>query len=278
MGLFGKKKSSRAILVVEPDELKLEDQVETDVPGLTLTVPRDGLKVDLVIVGESFKQDIVKAVSLAANGEWFDIYLMPESGNPYDKNAVRVMVGAHHVGYVSKESAKQWRKAHAAALEKGNLLAGQGKCISQDGQNYGVFGHIWIPEVAPKKAKEISAREVPLGTLALVRAKLHELEMAEDPASVAKLRSLTKQAVKACEPLKQHCSWINENSPHDDVSDAWAEVDDCVSSLDSALIEATYADDPEDVDILNDITNVYAALEEALQVSASKESPVHEGE
>lgn len=273
MGIFGKKKASPAMLVVEPDDLKLEDQTETDVPGLTLNVPRDGLKVDLVIVGESFKQDVVRAVAQAANGEWFDIYLMPENGNPYDKNAVRVMVGGHHVGYVSKDSAKQWRKAHAAAVERGNLLAGQGKCFSRDGENYGVFGHVWMPEMAPKKIKEISAREVPIGTLALVRAKLHELEMADEPASVAKLKMLTKQAVKACEPLKQHCSWINENSPHDDVSEAWAEVDDRLSDLDSALDEATYADDPEDVDILGLIGEVYAALEEALQVSARTDSP-----
>ena len=86
-------------------------------------------------------------------------------------------------------------------------------------------------------------------------------------------RSLTKQAIKACEPLKQHCSWINENSPHDDVSEAWAEVDDRLSDLDSALEEATYADDHEDVDILGLIGEVYAALEEALQVSARTDSP-----
>ena len=42
MGIFGKKKASRALLVVEPDDLKLKDQVETNVPGLTLTMPRDG--------------------------------------------------------------------------------------------------------------------------------------------------------------------------------------------------------------------------------------------
>lgn len=273
MGIFGKKKAMLAMLVVEPDDLKLEDQVETDVPGLTLTVPRDGLKVDLVIVGESFRQEIVRAVAQAANGEWFDIYLMPENGNPYDKNAVRVMVGRHHVGYVSKESAKKWRKAHAAAVERGDLLGGQGKCFSPDRQNYGVFGHVWMPQAAPKKAKEISAREVPLGTLALVRAKLHELEMADDPTSVAKLRTLTKQAVKACEPLKQHCRWMSENASHDDASDAWAEVDDRLSELDSALGEAADADDPEDVDILGLIGEVYAALEEALQVSASTDFP-----
>lgn len=273
MGIFGKKKASQAMLVVEPDDLKLEDQIATDVPGLILTVPRDGLKVDLEIVGESFKQDIVRAVARTANGEWFDIYLMPENGNPYDKNAVRVMVGGHHVGYVSKESAKQWRKAYAASVERGNLLAGQGKCFSRDGQNYGVFGHVWVPEAAPKKAKEISAREVPIGTLALVRAKLHELEMVDEPASVAKLRTLTKQAVKACEPLKQHCYWISENASNDDVSDAWAEVDDRLSELDSALVEATDADDPEDVDILGLVGEVYAALEEGLQVSARAESP-----
>jgi len=133
MGLFSKKPSA-PVVVVEPDDLRLEDEVETDVPGLSLKMPRDGLKVDLVIVGESFRQNEVKAVAKASSGDWFDIYLMPENGNPYDKNAVRVMVGRHHVGYVSKESAKKWRKVHAEAVERGELLGGQAKCFSRDGQ------------------------------------------------------------------------------------------------------------------------------------------------
>lgn len=271
MGLFSKKPQA-PVVVVEPDDLRLEDQVETDVPGLTLKMPRDGLKVDLDIVGESFRQNEVKAVAQASNGDWFDIYLMPENGNPYDKNAVRVMVGRHHVGYVSKESAKKWRKEHASALKRGELLGGQAKCFSRDGQSFGVFGHVWMPKTAPKQVRQLEAQEVPLGTLALARSKLHELEMADDPTTVIKLKSLTKQAAKACEPLKQHCLWITTNATDQDLREAWAELEDRISEVDSALDEAIHAEEPEDVDILGVIGEVHAALEEALQASANSRS------
>jgi hypothetical protein len=95
MGLFKKSKDKaqsltrgRQPLVIDPKDLKLPKEIPTDAPGVVFTHAPGSQKEDIDIVGESFRAENVAAVATAADGQWFDIYLVAEPTNQYDKNAI----------------------------------------------------------------------------------------------------------------------------------------------------------------------------------------------
>ncbi|MEI8083921.1 MAG: hypothetical protein WCI74_18950, partial [Actinomycetes bacterium] len=182
-------------------DLVLEKEIPTDVPGLTLTLAGGENKIDVPIVGESFRQDVIKAINTLTAGKYFQIYLICEEGNPHDKNAVGVWAGGQQVGYIAKDQAKKWNKRAADATANKQLLNGWGKCASQDGKTFGIFGYIWMPnQIAP------NPNEVPISQLtdkALVAAitKAEALDDANSPETVTQLKSLAKKGVKAFLPI-----------------------------------------------------------------------------
>jgi len=68
---------------------------------------------DFNIVGESYRQDEIAAVAggRTEDGVRLETHadLSPEANNPHDANAVAVSIDGHHVGYLSRADAIQYR-------------------------------------------------------------------------------------------------------------------------------------------------------------------------
>ena len=126
--IFGAKK-----VVIDPADLEIPDDIGTDKPGLTLKKAPIGQPVEIEIVGESFRAANIAAVAQAADGKQFNIYLVPEPTNQYDKNAVAVYAANVVVGYIAKPGNKQWFKWVNQALERKELLWGMGSAVSRQG-------------------------------------------------------------------------------------------------------------------------------------------------
>jgi hypothetical protein len=65
---------------------------------------------DLDIVGESYRQDAIQGL-WAGPDVTFDAIMIPESNNSHDRNAVRVEIKGVHVGYLSRDTAKDYRSS-----------------------------------------------------------------------------------------------------------------------------------------------------------------------
>jgi HIRAN domain len=72
-----------------------------------------GIYKDLDIVGESFYQAAIRVLWVGPNKTFAGV-LIPESTNSHDKNAVRVEVGGMLVGYLSRETAREYRNYMSA--------------------------------------------------------------------------------------------------------------------------------------------------------------------
>lgn len=159
MGFFKKVFSTKETLI-DPADLRIPDVVTTDKPGLTLRKAPVGQPIDIQIVGESFRAANIAAVAKAAAGNEFDIYIIPEPLNQYDKKAVEVYAANIHVGYIAKPDNKQWFKWVNEAIERGELLWGIGRAVSRSGtSNTGVFGSIYMPKVS-READELIAQKL----------------------------------------------------------------------------------------------------------------------
>ena len=64
---------------------------------------------DFDIVGESYRQHILRQLWDDGADDTFTAIMIPENDNPHDRNAVRVDVEGRHVGYLSRETAKDYR-------------------------------------------------------------------------------------------------------------------------------------------------------------------------
>jgi len=154
MGLF-KKIFGQKEVVIDPANLTLPDVVPTSQSGLTLKKSAGEVRLEIEIVGESFRPQNVAAIAQAAGGAEFDIYLVAEPQNAHDKHAVAVYAANLHVGYIAKPGNKQWAKWVKEALERGELLWGCARAISREGTgNIGIFGAIMMPK-AGKQIDEL---------------------------------------------------------------------------------------------------------------------------
>lgn len=98
--------------------------------------------VDIEIVGESFHEDYIRALRRRYRDRDFEIVLVPEPDNPYDRNAVAVHVDGAPVGHLSRKMAPAWQPMVAAANAEGFIVAGTASIWggSPDKPNLGVFG------------------------------------------------------------------------------------------------------------------------------------------
>jgi hypothetical protein len=101
-----------------------------------------GQMVDVEIVGESFHQDYIRRIARRVGGGEFEIILRPEPSNPYDKNAIAVLVDGAVVGHLSKTMAKAWQPMLLAAEGEGFACAGTASIYggTKDKPSLGVFG------------------------------------------------------------------------------------------------------------------------------------------
>jgi hypothetical protein len=112
-----------------------------------------GPQVDLHIVGEASYAKQVRAAHRRYGDRDFEIVLRADPHNPYDSNAVAVLVDSEIVGYLARATAVDWQPAILAAESEGFVVKGTA-CIlggTSDKPNLGVFGSAAWP--GPDKPK-----------------------------------------------------------------------------------------------------------------------------
>lgn len=253
MGLFSRKKRGPFI---SPEDLRLPDEVETDVRGLVLRKGPAGVEVEIEIVGESYCQDEVRAVVAVAEGGSFDLYLLPDPKNPYDRNAVRVMVGNLHVGFLPRDAAKVWQKRCKDAMERRELIWGEGRAVSRTGEMWGIFGSVWMPPVS-SPSDELEPAELDTAGLERARKSIQKVADGPEPDTLAQLKSFAKRAAKASAPLHAHAMWLNITGS---LSEKWEEVMHSAESVIDLVAEAEYATDPYEVDVMSPLQDLIDAL------------------
>jgi hypothetical protein len=114
-----------------------------------------GVAVAIEIVGESFHQDAIRQLSRRVRDKEFDIVLRAEPENPYDKNAVAVLVDGALVGHMSKPMAKDWQPMVLAAQAEGFAVVGRASIFggTRDKPSLGVFGSAPWPGANPPPDK-----------------------------------------------------------------------------------------------------------------------------
>lgn len=142
--ILNKAKGKPKAPLVTAEDLVLGSEIATDVPGRTLKLAKGSVKEDLDIVGESFRQDNIRAIRAIKDSKFFQIYLVPEPNNPHDKNAVGVWAGGVQVGYIGKAQARKMSKICREAFERNELITGEARCLTGAGGNWGVFGYAYL--------------------------------------------------------------------------------------------------------------------------------------
>ena len=258
MGIF-KKIFSAKELVVDPADLLLPNVVPTSKPGLSLKKAAGLQKVDIRIVGESFRVKSVAAVAKAAEGKPFDIYLVAEPTNEYDKNAVAVYAANLLVGYIGKPENKQWAKWVNDAFQNGELLWGNAKAITRSGtSNTGIFGGIFMPKIG-QDMESIIPLELSDAALGKTIDKIVALSNScSEPDTVAQLRSLSKKVVAVVVPLAAHAKWVGNAQAGND-GNSWNEILELSEEIFDNASSCTYATDEGDVDMVSSLEE-FAAL------------------
>lgn len=111
-----------------------------------------GTLIDIDIVGESFHTDNLQVLKRKYGGREFQIVLRPEPANPYDSNAVVVLVDGLVVGHLARDMAREWQPMLIAAEAEGFLCVGRAELLggTKDKPNIGVFGSApWPGKGAP---------------------------------------------------------------------------------------------------------------------------------
>ena len=257
MGIFKRLFGAKPI-VVDPADLTLPEVIPTDKQGIVLKKAPGDQRVDIDIVGESFRPQNVAAVAAAAQGKRFDIYLLAEPNNPHDKQAVAVVSANVILGYIAKPANKQWFARVGEAFMQGQLLWGTATIASRPGTtNMGVFGYIYMPRVG-KQMEEIIAQQLTDTALAKAIEKMVTLANASiEPDTVGQVRSLAKKASAAAAPLAAHAKWVEEQ---DEANEQWLEVLSLCDSIFEDATHAAYITDAMEINIVGPIEALAEAL------------------
>jgi hypothetical protein len=128
----------------------------------TTTVSAALLKGNCLVaaVGEANYQPALQ--SLCGSRRWEDVRyecvaaLVPEPTNRYDPNAVMVQCDGHHVGYLSRGDALDYRPAIQAFARQGRVIACNamiaGRGPGSDTPNLGIFLTLPKPSTALREA------------------------------------------------------------------------------------------------------------------------------
>ncbi len=253
MSLFSRRSKQPQI---NPEDLRLPEQLETDVPGVVLSKGPTGQRVEIEIVGESFRQDAVRAVAKVADGAPFDLYLLPDPSNPHDRNAVRVMVGNLHVGFLPRDAAKVWKRRCQEAMERRELIWGEGRAASRTGEIWGIFGFVWMPTVANPSA-DAMAKELNSAGMGKALTALEKLIDGGEPETLSQLKSLVKRATKAVMPLYSHTLWLADTNA---LTPQWEDIKGLTEDVFDLVSEAEYADSPDAIDVTSVLEDILELL------------------
>ena len=103
--------------------------------------PRQPLDEQVEVVGETYYVKGIKqafrelGVPITAKGatlESVECVLVPEPWNSHDENAVAIMVGTHHVGYLPADMAVDYAEGLGALANAGFLATGEGRLWAKD--------------------------------------------------------------------------------------------------------------------------------------------------
>jgi hypothetical protein len=120
------------------------------VPDLpTRLVRPTRLDAALEVVGEGYRQEALERIS---GGRTEDgalhveqtAVLVPDPANPYDPNAVAVVVEGFHVGYLTRTEAESWQPVLAWAKARGFLVAAEAALIGGWDRGHGDRGSFGI--------------------------------------------------------------------------------------------------------------------------------------
>ena len=147
MGLFSSKKSATSPPAVTPT-WTFGERPSWMVDGIQASLFYGPETLD--VVGESFRQEELWSLAGALAGvkrggevrAEVVALLVAEAGNPYDSNAVAVWIAGLQVGYISRESAPEIRRALLRLqVEKGGPIGVQGHIVGggPGRENLGVF-------------------------------------------------------------------------------------------------------------------------------------------
>jgi hypothetical protein len=268
-----------SIVFVEPDATVLFDPegLADSIKDFGLkprAVNRDG-KVDIDIVGESFRQGNIRQVQQHYVDSWFQIYLVQEPENRYDKNAVAVFVGNARVGYVPKDEARVWSKLVKEAQGRGQLLLGEAHCVTNTSVGssamWGVFGYMWFGNMIAPDLSTVEPKKLTPAALEKAVAKIQEMSDDLDyPDTAGESRALGRKAGKAVLPLYMHALWMAQSADDEPFHDKWNDIaGECESVFDQC--EADAFNTGEDVDAIFD--SVLSDLLEALQTVHGGDAP-----
>jgi len=160
------KKTQTSISIEIPDALCEEITEALTSHAASARIPYSEAKIPINNVGESFRQNELSELCGGGPGEdigWLFGFLMPETLNPYDKNAVAITAiqlndepeinnkkyGAVQVGYMDKDSAKRVHKKILNLLGKDQyvplLIRMTGG--TKEKPNYGAFPYVMTDKI-----------------------------------------------------------------------------------------------------------------------------------
>ena len=120
----------------QPQVRNADPTVQEAVRQLTLEPPRHPLDEQVEVMGETYHVKGLKQVyrerglPITERGCTIDdatCILVPEPWNPHDANAVAVLVGEHHVGYLPGDLAATYASGLGQLARRGSLATGEAR-------------------------------------------------------------------------------------------------------------------------------------------------------
>jgi hypothetical protein len=121
-------------------------------PAGALSIP-GGAGYPRAVVGESRCQEALSAICGGHNREGHELepiaQLVPEPQNPFDPNAVMVMIQGQKVGYLMRDDAPRYLKALAAIGRHGDIASVRAKIVGGWRTNQHDAGHFGVKLALP---------------------------------------------------------------------------------------------------------------------------------
>jgi hypothetical protein len=128
------------------------------VTTLRLEQPRHPLNQQVEVLGETYHPNAIRrvyedqAMPIGARGSTLDglqCILVPEPWNEHDPNAVAVVVGVHHVGYIPAGLAEVYSPPLLRLASVAALATGESRIWAKDdGGMVSARVTLWIPDAA----------------------------------------------------------------------------------------------------------------------------------
>lgn len=250
------KFNPKKVPTVDPADLTLPDELPTDVAGVTVKKAAPAREQRIGIVGEQWKQENIAGVKNACGGREFDIYLMLDPQNQYDKKAVGVWAGGVQVGFIPKPDNNVWHKLVTEANTARELLWGRGRIYNGSADFAQVSGFIYAPNTIAPDVDAIEPKRMTPAAMEKAKTTLEGLVGAY-PDTLAQARSHAKKVAKALAPVYAHSLAVLADTP--DNSD-WADIQDmCLQGFDEAA-DVAFLGNVDDYDDLSSADEVLDLL------------------